>query len=103
VATAKLSEEDTRQSISLEVTQALLNITESQERLRTTAKDVEQAREALRLAGVRYKAGVSTAIEVTDAEVALTQVLSNRVSALYDYQLALASYRRALGRPIRGE
>lgn len=102
-AAAKLAEEDVRQQISLEVTRAVLNIAESQERLRTADRDVEQAREALRLAQVRYKAGVSTAIEVTDAEVALTQALTNRVNALYDYELALASYNRALGRPVAGE
>src|SRR5439155_104220 len=37
------------------------------------AANVQQAQEALRIAQVRYRAGVATSVEVTDAQVALTQ------------------------------
>ncbi|MBP7868470.1 MAG: TolC family protein [Firmicutes bacterium] len=99
-ASADLAEQDTRQQVALEVRQAFLSLGEAEERMRTTEKDAEQAREALRLAQVRYRAGVSTSVAVTDAEVAFTQARSNQVNALYDYQLARARLDRAIGRPL---
>jgi outer membrane protein TolC len=100
VASADLPEQDARQQVALEVRQAFLSLGEAEERMRTTEKDAEQAREALRVAQVRYRAGVNTSVEVTDAEEAFTQVRSNQVNALYDYQLARARLDRAIGRPL---
>jgi len=97
---AKLSKEDTQRQVDLEVTQARVSMQDAGERMRTALKDVEQAREALRLANVRYQAGVAMAIEVTDAEVALAQSLTNQVNATYDYLQARAQFERALGRPL---
>ena len=53
---------------------------------------------ALRIAQVRYRAGVSTNVEVTDAQVALTDAQTNQVNAEYDYLNAQAALARALGR-----
>lgn len=100
VSAAELTERDARQQVSLEVRQAYLSLHEAEQRMSTTEKDVAQAREALRLAQVRYKAGVSTSVEVTDAEVAFAQSRSSQVNALYDYRLAQARLARAVGRPL---
>lgn len=100
VSSADLAEQDSRQQVAFEVRQAFLNLEEAEERMRTTEKDAEQAREALRLAQVRYRAGANTSVEVTDVEVAFTQARSNQVNALYDYQLARARLDRAVGRPL---
>jgi len=89
-----------RQGISLEVRQAVLNILNAQERLAAAEKGVDQAREALRLANVRFEAGVSTAVEVSDAQVALTDAQTNLVNAMNDYRQALARYERAIGAPV---
>jgi outer membrane protein TolC len=80
--------------------QAFLSLGEAEERMRTTEKDTEQAREALRLAQVRYRAAVNTSVEVTDAEVVFTQVRSNQVNALYDYRRPRAGLDRAIGHPL---
>ena len=50
--------------------------------------------ERLRVRFVRYTAGEGIQIEVTDAEVALTQARNNRATALYDYQVARARLTR---------
>jgi len=100
ITMASLAEQDKRQQVVLEVRQAYLSLHEAQQRMSTTEKDVAQAREALRLAQVRYKAGVSVSVEVTDAEVAFAQSRSNQVHALYDYELAQARLDRAVGRPL---
>jgi outer membrane protein TolC len=90
--------EQTRQAVAREVKAALLNLSEAEARLSTAAANVVQAREALRIARVRYQAGVSTTVEVTDAEVALTQAQTNQVNAEYDVLTARAAVLQALGR-----
>ena len=54
--------------------------------------------EALRIAQVRYRAGVSTSVEVTDAQVALTLAQTNQVNAEYNYLDAQTALARAIGR-----
>jgi len=103
VAAADYNEQDISQQIALELRQAYLDLQNAQERRQSTDKDVEQAKEALRLAQVRYQAGVSTAVEVIDAEAAFAQSRSNQVNARFDYQLSQAQLNYALGRPLISE
>ncbi len=93
-----------RQNILLEVNQALLNLEAARERLRVTAVTVEQAKERLAQVEGRYKAGLSNAVEVTDAEVVLVNALVNDVVAVSSYQAAKAQLDRAMGiiTPVRG-
>ena len=83
--------------VSLDVRAALIDLQNALERRRTAAANVTQAQEALRLARVRFEAGVATGVEVTDAEVALTQARTNQVNADYDYLVALAKLDKATG------
>lgn len=89
--------EQVRQGIELEVQQALLSLEEARQRIATAETAVAQAEESLRIAQVRYEAGVSTSTELIDAEVALTQARTNRVNATYDYALAWARLTKARG------
>lgn len=94
-----------RQSVAFDVRTALSNLRQAQLNRQTTAANVQQAQEALRIAQVRYRAGVSTSVEVTDAQVALTQAQTNQVNAEYDYLDAESALARALGRyapPVTG-
>lgn len=100
VEAAQVAEQQVREGVALEVQQAILSMNEAAERMQAAGKNVEQAREALRLAKVRYQEGVSTALEVTDAQTTLTQAESNLVNARYDYLQARARYLRAIGSPI---
>lgn len=85
--------------IKAEVQQAIIAVRDASERQTTTAATVDQAREALRLANVRYKAGVGTQLEINDAQTSLTQAETNQVNAQYDYLAALARLSRAVGNP----
>ncbi len=87
--------EQSKLGVGLEARTAALNLQEAIERVSTTAENVALAEEALRLATVRYTAGISTLVEVTDAESALTQAQFNAVNARYDYAIALADLQRA--------
>ncbi len=92
------------QNILLEVNQALLNLEAAKERLQVTAVTVVQAKERLAQVEGRYKAGLSNAVEVTDAEVSLVNAQTNDVVALSNYQSAKAALDRAMGisTPVRG-
>ena len=93
----KANGEVLRQNILLEVNQALLNLEAAKERLQVTAVTVTQAKERLALVEGRYRAGLSNAIEVTDAEVALVNAQVNDVVAISSYQAAKAQLDRATG------
>jgi outer membrane protein len=86
-----------RQNILLEVNQAVLNLEAANERLQVTAVTVTQAKERLALVEGRYKAGLSNAVEVTDAEVALVNAQVNDVVAMSNLQAAKAQLDRATG------
>jgi outer membrane protein TolC len=96
--TAVANLEQARHSVALDVRTALSVLRQAQLNRQTTAANVQQAQEALRIAQVRYRAGVSTSVEVTDAQVALTQAQTNQVNAEYDYLDAETALARALGR-----
>lgn len=58
---------------------------------------IEMAQENLRINQGRYQAQVGTATEVLDAETLLTQSKTDLARARFDYQLALARVRHAVG------
>ena len=88
-----------RGQIELDVTQAYLNIGSAEERIQSTAQAVEQAREAYKIARIRYRAGVGINLDVLDAQLALDQARTNYITALYDYNTGLARLEQAMGVP----
>lgn len=59
------------------------------------------ARQQLQLAQDRYRIGNGTALEIADAQNAVTQSEVDYVTAVYDYHLAVAGLEAAVGRPLR--
>ncbi len=94
--TADLQYESTRNQIRFAVEQAYFNLRSSFESIQTASLSVEQAQEALRLARLRFQAGVGTQLEVINSETALTRAQGNRVNAILGYNRALAQLKRSL-------
>src|SRR2546422_2563715 len=94
VARVKASELD----ISREVEQSINNGIEADERIQAAQVAVVSAQENFRLAQGRFDAGVGTILELTDAQLALTQAQNTEAQALADYRIALARLDRAVGR-----
>ena len=94
VATVKATELD----IASEVEQAQLSVNEAQERIGAAQTAVASAQENFRLAQGRFDAGVGTILELTDAQLFLTQAQSTEAQALADYRIFLARLERAIGR-----
>ena len=59
---------------------------------------MESAQENFRLAQGRFDAGVGTIIELTDAQLSLTQAQSTEAQALTQYRIGVSRLERALGR-----
>jgi outer membrane protein len=59
------------------------------------------AREQLRLAQDRYRVGIGTALEVTDAQTAIQRAEGDYVNAVFEYHRAIAALEAAVGRPLR--
>lgn len=88
----------TELDITREVEQARSTVVETEERILAAAKAVESAQENFRLAQGRFDAGVGTILELTDAQLALTQAQNTEAQALADFRVALARLDRSLGR-----
>lgn len=104
VAVAENSRRQAVDQIQVEVEQAYLTLLQARDRVQVANVGLTQAREAARLAQVRYNAGVSQNVgvspilELSTAQTSLTQAESNQVNALYDYNTARAQLDRAVGR-----
>ncbi|MGB6295026.1 MAG: TolC family protein [Rivularia sp. (in: cyanobacteria)] len=85
-----------RNQIRFQVEQAYSQLESNRENVQTSQAALDQARESLRLARLRFQAGVGTQLEVLDAENALTRAEGNQVTAVLDYNRALASLQRAV-------
>jgi outer membrane protein TolC len=83
--------------ISREVEQAYLVVNEADERIAAAQTAVASAQENFRLAQGRFDAGVGTILELTDAQLFLTQAQNTEAQALADYRIALARLERAIG------
>lgn len=101
--TAELNFADTRNQIRFNVEQAYFSLQANRDNIQTTALAVQEAEEALRLARLRYDAGVGTQTDVIDSENNLTEAQGNRIQAIIEYNRALASLFRNVGSPQRAE
>jgi OMF family outer membrane factor len=87
---------DARNQIRFQVEQSYSNLRANFENIQTAQVAVAQAEESLRLARLRFRAGVGTQTEVINAETELTRARVNRLNAILDYNRALASLRRSV-------
>ncbi|RUR73169.1 hypothetical protein PCC6912_58480 [Chlorogloeopsis fritschii PCC 6912] len=85
-----------RDQTRFDVEQAYSNLQANLENVQTANAALDQAREALRLARLRFQAGVGTQTDVIAAETDLTTAEGNRVVAILDYNRALANLQRAV-------
>ena len=95
--TAQASNDLVMQSLLLDVQQQELALQEASESIQASKKLVESADEALRLAVGRYNSGIGTALETTDAEVALANARISYIQSLYNYNVSYAKLERAMG------
>lgn len=87
-----------RQDLRVAVTQTELSLKAAQAALVVADELVQLAKERVTLAEGRYQTGVGNIIELGDAELALRDAQTQRVTAAYDLASARAQLHRTLGR-----
>jgi outer membrane protein TolC len=85
-----------RNQIRFDVESAYSNLQANFENIQTASLALEQAREALRLARLRFQAGVGTQTDVLIAQSDLTEAEFNRVQAILGYNRSLAELQRSV-------
>ncbi|MBX9254624.1 TolC family protein [Desmonostoc muscorum CCALA 125] len=96
IAIAETQFAEQRNQIRFQVEQAFSTQRSNLENVQTANTALEQAREALRLARLRFQAGVGTQTDVINSENDLTRAEGNRVTAILDYNRALAQLQRSV-------
>ncbi|TVS02237.1 MAG: TolC family protein [Cyanobium sp. PLM2.Bin73] len=86
-----------RDNIRRQVEESFYELEKNNRNIATTAREVIQSRESLRLARLRLQAGVTTQREVVDNQRDLTQAEVRYSAAITDYNIRLAELRRRTG------
>jgi hypothetical protein len=104
LSAAEVGRRNAVDTVTLDVQQAYVNLVQARARVQVAEVQFAQAEEAFRLARVRYNegetatAGISPQLEVSNSQNSLTNAESNRLNALYDYNVARTQLDRAIGR-----
>ncbi|MDQ6781112.1 MAG: TolC family protein [Candidatus Eremiobacteraeota bacterium] len=94
---AKIALKQLTNSVDLEVRQAYFNYNAAQAQVQAARAAQTSARESLRVSEIRYRAGVGTSLELSDAQLANTQAQNQYINALAALRIALINVQRAAG------
>lgn len=89
-----------RLDLQVEVESAYRRLRQAAAAIEAASAARSSAADSLRAAEIRYREGLAIIIEVTDAQVSLSQAEVEEVQTRYDYALALAALSRAVGAEV---
>ncbi len=98
---AQVTEAEVRQQVELDVRNAYLALGNAADSLRSALAGQTAAREALRIANVRFQAGVGTQLEVVTQIQNLATADTQVIQAGLNYFVAVAQLDRALGVQVK--
>lgn len=93
----ELELERLKEAIVSDVAKAWLDLETAREIVNSTSLDLQLASESLRLSQVGYREGVSSQIDVLDAQASYTKVRKEHAAALSDYGVKVATLKRIEG------
>lgn len=94
---ARASRTEYEQTLFQLLQNAALNAQLAQQQLKTARQVEKQAKDYFDIVSTQYQVGKSSALERTDAQVALSQATASVVTARFDYQDALANIAMLIG------
>jgi outer membrane protein len=89
--------EELRQNVSLAVWVDYLKVKETKERITNSQKHLKNAKENLSIAEGEYKEGVSSMLELIDAQTIYVNAERYYINVLTEYRLAWAKLERSIG------
>jgi outer membrane protein TolC len=99
---ARLQHQQTMELAALDTRSAWAELLAARAAWESTAGTVQQADRAYEIADVRYNAGVSTQLELSDSRLLLQQAEANRAQAARDLQVARARVALLPDLPLQG-
>lgn len=91
-----------KENATLDARQSVAQLQEAEETWQASIGTTEQATRAYTIAEVRFREGISTQIELSDARVQLQQAQSNRARAARDLQVARVRLKLLRDLPLSG-
>lgn len=88
---------DLRDAVELDVRVALKSVQSADAQVASSREGVQLAENELAQARRRYEAGVTTSVEVTDAQTRLQRARDNQTAALFNHNLARIDLSAAMG------
>lgn len=85
----------TRNQIRFEIEQAFNSLGTNKKNIVTSTQALKQAEESLKLARLRFQAGVGTQTDVIQAQTELARARGNRITAIVSYNRSLSTLRTA--------
>lgn len=97
---ARVQVDQVRERVAIEQAQSISELERARAAFAAQRQNSAEADEAFRLASLRFARGLSTQLEVSDAQLALLTAQTNELRAVYDLYLATAEVARARGGTI---
>jgi outer membrane protein TolC len=88
---------DLRRQMELDIQLALDNLHSAEDQVTVASEGLKQSEAEMEQAQRRYKAGLTSSLEVTDAQTRLARARDNRIAALFLYDGAQLDLWRAMG------
>lgn len=98
-----VAKEDVRDRVTLDESNGWTNLMLSYRRMLTADESLAIARENLEISTYSYTEGLTTILDVLQAQLSWLQIYSNAITAQYDYATAVAAYEYIACRPRRAE
>ena len=86
--------------LRLQLRSTLRRIDAAVEQISASERTISQAERAYTIATASYRAGTGTQLQINDADLALAQARLNRLSALHEFNVALAELEHLVGRHV---
>lgn len=94
---SKLQLENARNGLRTQIETVLRRIDFARQRIAATERVIEQADKGYKIAQASYKAGTGTQLQINDADIAMAQSKWNQMTAINDYNVAIAELEALLG------
>jgi len=85
------------EGLQLQIQATADHMVEARKRIQAQSKSLEQAKKALQIAQTRYRNGISTQLELLDAQVAMTRTQTMHAQAIYDFLTAKVDWQYYVG------
>ena len=93
----RIERQDLRRQIELEVRLAFAGLNLAREQITVAEEGLQLAQQELEQARRRYQAGITSSLEVTDAQTRLERARENQIAALFNYNLERINLGEAMG------